>query len=101
MFKWLDWNLLQTVLRHGLTALGGVLVGAGWIDASAVPELVGAALVIVGAIFGAVSAKTKTEAQQVEKAVEASPTINAVKVAPDKVVLVGTGAGVVPAGKKV
>lgn len=45
--------IIMSLVRHGLTALGGVLAGMGYLDASQVEAVVGAVLVLVGAIAGA------------------------------------------------
>lgn len=51
-------KIALSVARHLLTALGGVLVAKGYLDASAVQDVVGAGLVIVGALAGAQQKRT-------------------------------------------
>lgn len=41
------------ILRHLLTGFGGYAVAQGWVSESLVPELVGAALLIVGTAWSA------------------------------------------------
>ena len=47
----MDWNQIQGVVRAVLTALGGWMVGKGYFDQTAVNDLVGAVLVIGGAVW--------------------------------------------------
>jgi len=39
------------LIRHGLTAAGGVCVTLGYIDEDVVPELIGALMTIVGIVW--------------------------------------------------
>tara|TARA_B100001287_G_scaffold246423_1_gene224358 strand:+ start:226 stop:396 length:171 start_codon:yes stop_codon:yes gene_type:complete len=39
------------LIRHGLTAVGGVCVTLGYIDEEIVPELIGALMTIVGVVW--------------------------------------------------
>jgi hypothetical protein len=46
------------IIRHLLTFGGGYLVGQGWIEEAMVPELVGALMTLIGAVWS-VSDKRK------------------------------------------
>jgi hypothetical protein len=39
------------IIRHGLTAVGGVLVTLGYIDEDIIPEVIGAVMTLVGVIW--------------------------------------------------
>jgi|TARA_B100000497_G_C7666965_1_gene402163 hypothetical protein len=39
------------LIRHGLTAVGGVLVTLGYIDEDIIPEVIGAVMTLVGVIW--------------------------------------------------
>ncbi len=39
------------LVRHGLTAVGGVLVTLGYIDEDIIPEVVGAVMTLVGIVW--------------------------------------------------
>lgn len=54
-------EILLGLVRHVLTALGGVLVAKGTVDQSTVETIVGGAAAIVGALWSIVSKKKPTE----------------------------------------
>ena len=39
------------IIRHGLTAVGGVLVTLGYIDEDIIPEVIGVVMTLVGVIW--------------------------------------------------
>ncbi len=39
------------LIRHGLTAVGGVLVTLGYINEDIIPEVIGAVMTLVGVIW--------------------------------------------------
>ena len=53
--------------RHMLTMLGGVLIAKGWLDESAMPELVGAVMTLVGFIWSWSNKKKLAEKVVVKK----------------------------------
>lgn len=51
---------MLSLFRHILTTLGGFLVGKGYLDATAAPELIGALVTIAGVAWGWFSARQKS-----------------------------------------
>lgn len=51
------------IIRHILTFAGGWVVAQGWLDESALVEVVGAVMTLVGLIWSAKSPEKKTEKQ--------------------------------------
>ncbi len=43
---------INTIIRYGLTALGGLLVSRGWFSEDALNDIIGALLVILPAAYG-------------------------------------------------
>lgn len=50
----LERQIALSLARHALTALGGILLAHGWIDANGVQDVVGGSLAILGALAGGV-----------------------------------------------
>lgn len=51
----MNYMVVQAVLRHLLTFIGGVLVALGYMDSDTVNTVIGAVTTVVGAIFSAVN----------------------------------------------
>ena len=41
-----------SVIRHGLTAVGGILIAIGWVNETLVMEVSGAIITILGVVWG-------------------------------------------------
>jgi hypothetical protein len=88
MGSFLTKESLLSFLRHFLTFVGGFVVAQGWISPDALPEVIGAVMTIAGLVFSFISARTKTTARAVEKAVEVSPLVDAKMTSDTKAVIV-------------
>ena len=47
------------IVRHVLTFAGGFIVAKGWIDQGVLPEVIGAVITIVGAVWSAFAPEKK------------------------------------------
>lgn len=47
------------IVRHVLTFAGGFIVAKGWLSEGAVPEVIGAVITIVGAVWSALAPEKK------------------------------------------
>lgn len=58
MFKWLNTQVIMTLARYALAAVGGWLVAKGWLPAEGWDEIAGAILIIISTIAGAAATMT-------------------------------------------
>lgn len=54
-------SIFSSLLRYGLTAVGGVLVGKGWVTEEQATDLVGAALVVIPTVWGVIKSRKNNE----------------------------------------
>lgn len=84
----LIWNIASGVLRHGVTALAGILVARGYIGDDQTAQLVGAvmALVSIGwSVFSKHQAETRVETAQVSALMTPVPSPQKLQVAADRI----------------
>ncbi len=48
---------VQGLIRHALTFVGGIAVAKGWLDSSAIGEIIGAIMTLTGTIWSVSSKK--------------------------------------------
>ncbi len=78
MSSWLSTEVGLGILRSVLLSAGGSLVAHGAISQSGLNAIVGAVIVIVGAVFSAMANHSKAQANAIVKAVEAHPAITVI-----------------------
>lgn len=59
----MNWEVVQGLVRHALTTVGGIMASKGYIEAGEVEIIVGGALAIIGVIWSMVNKKHKKEAE--------------------------------------
>lgn len=67
----MSWEQISSILRHVLTFGGGFIVAKGWINADALPGIVGAIITVGGTIWALFN---KTETSIVAQAANISGT---------------------------